>query len=181
MHPTGIVRRIDNLGRVVIPKEARRTLRIREGEPLEILLDRGGEIVLQRYSPIRALNFATEYAEALFNTLHHPILICDRDEYVACSGLVENDYTGKRISTVIDGLLEEVATGWTSKLNEKASIISFTNDRNEAVQSYTLVPIIVDNTAIGAMIAFSKDSILSEIELTSLETAAYFLAIQMQG
>ena len=66
MKATGIVRRIDDLGRVVIPKEIRRTLRIKEGTPLEIFTDREGEIILKKYSPIGELNiFAKEYAEAL--------------------------------------------------------------------------------------------------------------------
>src|SRR5690625_1604622 len=84
MKATGIVRRIDDLGRVVIPKEIRRTLRIREGDPLEIFVDREGEVILKKYSPISELgHFATEYAEALFDSLHEPVLICDRDEIIA--------------------------------------------------------------------------------------------------
>ena len=69
MKATGIVRRIDDLGRVVIPKEIRRTLRIKEGTPLEIFTDREGEIILKKYSPIGELStFAREYAEALAQT-----------------------------------------------------------------------------------------------------------------
>ena len=80
MKATGIVRRIDDLGRVVIPKEIRRTLRIREGDPLEIFVDRDGEVILKKYSPISELgDFAKEYAEALFDSLGNPVLICDRD------------------------------------------------------------------------------------------------------
>lgn len=87
MKATGIVRRIDDLGRVVIPKEIRRTLRIREGDPLEIFVDRDGEVILKKYSPISELgDFAKEYADALFDSLGHAILICDRDTYIAVSG-----------------------------------------------------------------------------------------------
>lgn len=76
MKATGIVRRIDDLGRVVIPKEIRRTLRIREGDPLEIFVDRDGEVILKKYSPISELgDFAKEYAEALFDSLGQPVLI----------------------------------------------------------------------------------------------------------
>jgi AbrB family transcriptional regulator, stage V sporulation protein T len=87
MKATGIVRRIDDLGRVVIPKEIRRTLRIREGDPLEIFVDRDGEVILKKYSPISELgDFAKEYAEALYDSLGNPILICDRDTYIAVAG-----------------------------------------------------------------------------------------------
>src|SRR5690606_6406826 len=86
MKATGIVRRIDDLGRVVIPKEIRRTLRIREGDPLESFVDREGEVILKKYSPINELgHFAKEYAHALFASLHFPVLLSDRDEITAVS------------------------------------------------------------------------------------------------
>ena len=88
MKATGIVRRIDDLGRVVIPKEIRRTLRIREGDPLEIYTDREGEVILKKYSPINDLGeFAQEYVESLFETLGTPSLIIDRDEMIAVGGV----------------------------------------------------------------------------------------------
>lgn len=87
MKATGIVRRIDDLGRVVIPKEIRRTLRIREGDPLEIFTDREGEIILQKYSPIGELGeFAKHYAEALSQTSGHIACITDRDQIIAIAG-----------------------------------------------------------------------------------------------
>ena len=99
MKATGIVRRIDDLGRVVIPKEIRRTLRIREGDPLEIFVDRDGEVILKKYSPISELgDFAKEYAEALFDSLGNPILICDRDTFITIAGGSKKDYLNKSIS-----------------------------------------------------------------------------------
>ncbi|GAE47390.1 stage V sporulation protein T [Mesobacillus boroniphilus JCM 21738] len=96
MKATGIVRRIDDLGRVVIPKEIRRTLRIREGDPLEIFVDRDGEVILKKYSPISELSdFAKEYAEALYDSLGNPVLICDRDTYIALAGGSKKDYLNK--------------------------------------------------------------------------------------
>ena len=87
MKATGIVRRIDDLGRVVIPKEIRRTLRIREGDPLEIFVDREGEVILKKYSPIGELgDFAQEYADSLYESTGHIALISDRDAIVAVSG-----------------------------------------------------------------------------------------------
>src|SRR5690606_11016659 len=87
MKATGIVRRIDDLGRVVIPKEIRRTLRIREGDPLEIFVDRDGEVILKKYSPIGELgDFAKEYAESLHESTGHITMICDRDTIIAVAG-----------------------------------------------------------------------------------------------
>lgn len=87
MKATGIVRRIDDLGRVVIPKEIRRTLRIREGDPLEIFVDRDGEVILKKYSPIGELgDFAKEYAESLFESTGHITMITDRDTIITVAG-----------------------------------------------------------------------------------------------
>ena len=87
MKATGIVRRIDDLGRVVIPKEIRRTLRIREGDPLEIFTDREGEIILKKYSPIGELSaFARQYADSLAQTAGCLVCICDMDQIVAAAG-----------------------------------------------------------------------------------------------
>ena len=87
MKATGIVRRIDDLGRVVVPKEIRRTLRIREGDPLEIFTDREGEIILKKYSPIGELSqFARDYADALGQATGHTVAIADKDQFIVVSG-----------------------------------------------------------------------------------------------
>ena len=87
MKATGIVRRIDDLGRVVVPKEIRRTLRIREGDPLEIFTDREGKIILKKYSPIGEMGaFAKQYAESLAQTSGHIACIADRDQFIAVAG-----------------------------------------------------------------------------------------------
>ena len=99
MKATGIVRRIDDLGRVVIPKEIRRTLRIREGDPLEIFTDREGEVILKKYSPIGELgDFAAEYAESLHNTSGHIICVADRDSIIAVSGASIKEFLEKQLS-----------------------------------------------------------------------------------
>ena len=92
MKATGIVRRIDDLGRVVIPKEIRRTLRIKEGTPLEIFTDKEGEVILKKYSPIGELSvFAKEYAESLAQTTGMIACITDHDQVVAASGQDSRD------------------------------------------------------------------------------------------
>ncbi len=98
MKATGIVRRIDDLGRIVIPKEIRRTLRIRESDPLEIFTDREGEIILKKYSPIGEMTtFARQYAESLSQVSGHAALIADRDQFIAVSGGYKH-FLGKSIS-----------------------------------------------------------------------------------
>ena len=96
MKATGIVRRIDDLGRIVIPKEIRRTLRIRETDPLEIYTENTGEIVLKKYSPVGELSqFARDYAESLAATTGQIICITDREQIVAVSGTVKKDFMSK--------------------------------------------------------------------------------------
>ena len=99
MKATGIVRRIDDLGRVVIPKEIRRTLRIREGDPLEIFTDRDGEVIFKKYSPIGELtSFAAQYAETLHKTCDMMVIICDRDSVVASGGVSKKEYSDNALS-----------------------------------------------------------------------------------
>ena len=107
MKATGIVRRIDDLGRVVIPKEIRRTLRIREGDPLEIFTDREGEVILKKYSPIGELGeFADEYVESLHQTLGHIACVADKDAIIAVAGGAKKEFLDKPISTDLEELME---------------------------------------------------------------------------
>ena len=99
MKATGIVRRIDDLGRVVIPKEIRRTLRIREGDPLEIFTKSDGEVIFKKYSPMGELSeFSGQYSEVLNRASNIPIIITDRDHVISVSGLSKKDLLEKRIS-----------------------------------------------------------------------------------
>lgn len=108
MKATGIVRRIDDLGRVVIPKEIRRTLRIREGDPLEIFTSNDGEVIFKKYSPIGELSaFAGQYAEILHKTSSRPVIVCDRDHVVSASGLPKKELLERRISPALEELIEE--------------------------------------------------------------------------
>lgn len=178
MKATGIVRRIDDLGRVVIPKEIRRTLRIREGDPLEIFVDRDGEVILKKYSPISELSdFAKEYAEALFDSLGNPVLICDRDAYIAVAGSSKKDYLNKNISDLMEKTMEERS----SVLKTGQSEVAIIEGNEETVTSYTVGPIIANGDPIGAVVIFSKEGTLGEVEQKAVETAAGFLARQMES
>jgi len=98
MKATGIVRRIDDLGRVVIPKEIRRTMRIREGDPLEIYTDREGEVIFKKYSPIGELAaFAAQYAETLHKICDISVIICDRDAIIATVGVAKWEYADRKM------------------------------------------------------------------------------------
>ena len=177
MKATGIVRRIDDLGRVVIPKEIRRTLRIREGDPLEIFVDREGEVILKKYSPINELShFATEYAEALFDSLQLPVLICDRDEIIALSGVSKKEYLNKHIGTLLEDTIEKR----TSKLETEESTIEIITGRDEQLASYCIQPIIANGDPIGCVMIYSKEEALTVAEEKVTETAASFLAKQME-
>lgn len=177
MKATGIVRRIDDLGRVVIPKEIRRTLRIREGDPLEIFVDRDGEVILKKYSPISELgDFAKEYAEALFDSLGNPVLICDRDAYIAVAGGSKKDYLNKNISNLVEKTMEDR----NSVLVNNQENLSLYEGSEETVSAYTIGPIIANGDPIGAVIIFSKEGSLGEVEQKAVETAAGFLARQME-
>lgn len=178
MKATGIVRRIDDLGRVVIPKEIRRTLRIREGDPLEIFVDRDGEVILKKYSPISELSdFAKEYAEALYDSLGNPVLICDRDSFIAVAGGSKKDYLNKNISELVEKTMEDR----TSVLMNQQSDVALVDGNNEEISSYTVGPIIANGDPIGAVIIFSKEDSLGEVEQKAVETAAGFLARQMES
>ncbi|RFU60335.1 stage V sporulation protein T [Bacillus sp. V59.32b] len=178
MKATGIVRRIDDLGRVVIPKEIRRTLRIREGDPLEIFVDRDGEVILKKYSPISELgDFAKEYAEALYDSLGNPVLICDRDTYIAMAGGSKKDYLNKSISDLVEKSMEDRH----SLLETQKGSIALVDGNEEDVQSYTIGPIIANGDPIGAVVIYSKEATVGEVEQKAVETAAGFLARQMES
>lgn len=178
MKATGIVRRIDDLGRVVIPKEIRRTLRIREGDPLEIFVAREGEVILKKYSPINELShFATEYAEAIFDTLYFPIFICDRDEVIALSGHAKKDYLHESVGR----LIEDAITERQNRLEEKEQEVEIVRGKQEAVDGYAISTIIANGDAIGVVLIVSKEGkSITEAEQKVAETAANFLGKQME-
>lgn len=180
MKATGIVRRIDDLGRVVVPKEIRRTLRIREGDPLEIFTDREGEIILKKYSPIGELGqFAKQYADSLALTTGHIVCIADRDQIIATSGSSKKELMSKTISKEMEDIINDRETVIATK--EDKNFINITNDA-EDFTSQVISPIITEGDAIGAVIILSKeDKIkLSETEVKLATTASHFLGKQME-
>ncbi|CDI48238.1 stage V sporulation protein T [Clostridium tetani] len=182
MKATGIVRRIDDLGRVVIPKEIRRTLRIREGDPLEIFTDREGGVILKKYSPIGELSeFSKGYAESLQQTTGNIVIICDRDMLISVSGVQKKEYMDKKISFELEKIIEERKTILISKERE---IIPLYDDEEfeEKYATQVISPIIAEGDAIGAVIIVSKDKDeeFGEVEMKLAETASSFLGKQME-
>ncbi|MBG9787307.1 MULTISPECIES: stage V sporulation protein T [Brevibacillus] len=178
MKATGIVRRIDDLGRVVIPKEIRRTLRIREGDPLEIFVDRDGEVILKKYSPIGELaDFAKEYADSLYESLNHIVIISDRDTVIAVAGASKKEYLEKPIGSLVEKSLEERK----SRVEKNSGQYELCRDMPEQYSSYVVAPIVAGGDPIGAVILVNKaEAKMGELELKMAETAAGFLAKQME-
>ena len=183
MKATGIVRRIDDLGRVVIPKEIRRTHRIKEGDPLEIYTDRDGEVIFKKYSPIGELSeFAAGYAETLSKTTGHIACITDKDTIIAVSGGSKKEFLEQDISTELERLMEDKEI-YTSKDNSDVSMPITKNDNKERQYNAQVVyPIISNGDTIGTVILMSKDSSskMNEVEKKVAQSAATFLGSQME-
>ena len=180
---TGVVRRIDDLGRVVIPKEIRKTLRIKEGDPLEIFTDKEGEVILKKYSPIGELSeFATGYAETLAKTTGHIACITDKDTVIAVSGGSKKEFLEQDVSPELESIMDEKES-YTSQENNGVSIPITKNDNKERKYNAQVVyPIISDGDVIGSVILLSKESKtkMTEVEQKVAQSAANFLGTQMQ-
>lgn len=180
MKATGIVRRIDDLGRIVIPKEIRRTLRIRESDPLEIFTDREGEIILKKYSPIGEMStFAKQYAESLAQVSGHTALIADRDQFIAVSGGCKN-LLGKAVGRELEDKINNRELVMASKSDR--SFISISAEGSEEFAHEAIAPIICEGDVIGAVILVENDEKgkLGEVEQKLVLSAAGFLGRQME-
>ncbi len=176
MKATGIVRRIDDLGRVVIPKEIRRTLRIREGDPLEIFTDREGGVILKKYSPIGDLSeFSKGYTDSLQQTIGNIVMICDKDTIISISGAPKKEYLEKKISYDLEKIIEERKTVYFSDDNKAVSIYD-DEDVDEKYSAQVISPIIAEGDTVGAVIIVSKEGgkKFDELEMKLAETASSF-------
>ena len=180
MKATGIVRRIDDLGRIVIPKEIRRTLHIRESDPLEIFTDREGQIILKKYSPIGEMaTFAKQYAESLAQVSGHAALIADRDQFIAAAGGYKQ-LVGKPVSKALE-----------EKMNNRETIMAARGDRNfvevgddagTEYQNEAITSIICEGDVIGSVLLLENDAKykMGEAEQKLVLSAAGFLGRQME-
>lgn len=184
MKATGIVRRIDDLGRVVIPKEIRRTMRIREGDPLEIFTDREGEVIFKKYSPIGELgSFAAQYAETLHKICGIDVVICDRDAVIACAGVGKKEYNDRKMSEELEAIVERRQLYNYTAGNEKVPVIA---DNGEHYVSCAM-PIVAEGDIIGCVCSVlptdgnGKDLPAGDLETKLIQTAAGFLSRQMEN
>lgn len=163
MKATGIVRRIDDLGRVVVPKEIRKVLRIREGDPLEIYTGTAGEVILKKYSPISELGqIAESFAETASTVLGLTVLISDTDRFIAASGLRKKDYLNQQIDTALDEIIQ---------CKEKSR-----------TASRLVVPILTNGDPIGSVTVLpTENHALTEAEVKTAELGAKLLACQMEN
>jgi len=179
---TGIVRRIDDLGRVVIPKEIRRTLRIREGDPLEIFTDREGQVILKKYSPIGELNdFSEEYCESLHDNTNHTAIISDRDTIIAIAGGSKKEYLEKRISPDLEKIVEGRDT-FISDENNKPINVFYEDENSGNYTAQVISPIVMQGDPIGSIVLLSREEgvEMGDLETKLLEIGAAFLAKQME-
>lgn len=180
MKATGIVRRIDDLGRVVIPKEIRRTMRIREGDPLEIYTDREGEVIFKKYSPIGELaEFAGQYADTLYKTCSLTVAICDRDAVIACAGVPKKDFIDRTLSDKLEELVEERTLFAAEDLNEE---VQLTESGVGAVSC--MMPIIAEGDIAGCVVSLKRadgEMPTRDSEIKLIRTAAGFLGRQLES
>ena len=168
MKATGIVRRIDDLGRVVIPKEIRRTMRIREGDPLEIFTDNDGEVVFKKYSPVGEMTpFALQYADVMSRACGLPVLICDRDHVVAAAGVPKKEFLERRVSGQLEELIEQHRVQPVEGIERYAAVA---------------IPILAAGDVTGAVCLIMPESgaVPGEGDVKLTQVAAAFLGRQME-
>ncbi len=176
---TGVVRRIDDLGRVVIPKEIRRNLRIREGDSLEIYVDNAGDVILKKYSPVEDLSeFSQQYADALYMAIQKDIIICDRDTIVAATANLKKKYVQKKVGEQ----LEKFMNNRTAKIERENVEIEVSEDKKEH-HDYVVQPILSNGDCVGAVLVIGTDNNkdITEIDVTSAKTCASFIGKYLEG
>ena len=183
MKATGIVRRIDDLGRVVIPKEIRRTMRIREGDPLEIYTDREGEVIFKKYSPIGELaNFAGQYAETLHKTCRLSVVITARDAVIAAAGVSKRDFLDKQITREAERIMESRDFYEYQAGDERIAV----TDDGMSWYIHMAMPIVSEGDVIGCVCSLASgseapdDAPSPDAQQKLIQTAAVFLSHQLQ-
>ena len=183
MKATGVVRRIDDLGRIVIPKEIRKVLRIKEGDPLEIFTDKEGEVILKKYSPIGELTeFASTYAETIAKTTGHITCITDKDTVIAVSGGSKKEFLEKDLSKELEEVLENKEVFTSKENNEIAIPVTKDEGRQRIYNAQVVYPIISDGDVIGSVVIISKEpnKKFGEAELKVAQSAAGFLGNHLE-
>lgn len=180
MKATGIVRRIDELGRIVIPKEIRRTHKIREGTPLEIFSGENGELVLKKYSPILELeDVANDSAKSVFDVLELDTFLCDKDSFISVEGSTnfKKTYLHKFISLDLEKTIENRKPVILNS-QSGANLICLIKDEKPSYLSLAIVPILSQGDTYGA-IGVISNAVLTNNDIKILQTFANFISLQI--
>ena len=179
MKATGIVRRIDDLGRVVIPKEIRRTLKIREGMPMEIFTDVSGEVILKKYSPVGEMSqLAQSYAEALVNLTGLGAAVCDAEQVIAVAGPVKKDLLHKPVTVQMDELVQGRRSFVT---NGESTVLAA---QGYPAAALAVFPVVSAGDPMGAVMLIKGEKSpakLSGEAAESVKAAAMFLSRQLES
>ncbi|MBQ2323169.1 MAG: AbrB/MazE/SpoVT family DNA-binding domain-containing protein [Oscillospiraceae bacterium] len=179
MKATGIVRRIDDLGRVVIPKEIRRTMRIREGDPLEIYTSKDGEVIFKKYSLLGGVDeFAAQLCETLSKTTGATVIVTDRDSVIAAAGSARRDLIGKHISAQMEQIMDDRGV-YRANPNERSVFVTESLDRYCAGVA---APILSAGDALGLVVFVGSENALpaGETEYKLAQAIASFLGRHME-
>ena len=180
MKATGIVRRIDDLGRVVIPKEIRRTMRIREGDPLEIYTDRDGEVIFRKYSLMGGISdFAAQICDTVYKTTGRPALVTDRDTVLAVSGAPKREFGDKQISSALENVMMGRRVYQQRSQDAPIPIVTSSDTLSVSVAA----PILAQGDVLGCVVIGKKpsDAPSGETEFTLTQTIAGFLGRHMES
>lgn len=181
MKATGIVRRIDDLGRVVIPKEIRRTMRIREGDPLEIYTDKDGEVIFKKYSPIGELSsYAQMFADTVNKTSTLAVAISDRDTIIAVAGIPKKDLSERTVSEALEKVMESRSQYvYKAGENKKAAVASGVDKYSAAVIS----PIVTEGDITGTVCLIMPETgaVPTDAEIKLCQTTAALLGRQLEA
>lgn len=182
MKATGIVRRIDDLGRVVVPKEIRRTLRIHEGDPLEIFTESDGSVVLKKYSPIGELSeYARFFSGAIGSVIGRTVVICDKDSVISAGGEHKKEYAEKRISKELEKVISNRSPFVRNSRQEGKCLPVYDGEDTERLSAQVIRPILCEGQTIGAVVVLGRgDDRFTDVELKSAEVASVYLGSQME-
>ncbi len=181
MQETGIVRRIDELGRVVIPKEMRKTLRIKEGDPLEIYTDREN-LIFKKYSPITSISdFFKTVADSIYELTEKICIITDNDAVLFVSKNKIKEIFGKKVSNKLIEVLNNRKSSILSRI-DGGSIIPICDEQDFQVENQIIVPIISNGDCFGSCILIDNDKStkfnISDVKIVQL--GAMFLSKQFE-
>ncbi len=175
MKATGIVRRIDDLGRVVIPKEIRRTMRIREGDPLEIFTNNDGEVIFKKYSPMgEMLSFAQDLVTSISSGTHLTVSICDTDHFIAADGKNKKEIIEKQISSQLENICQDRKSFIN---NDNQDIFAFEGDSNKILVA---APVIAAGDIIGCVVLIENEEQqnILDTDINIAKIAANFLSLR---